>query len=155
MPDDKPFKTALDRAMRYCSRRESCISDVNAKLESWGVSSKNKEKVINVLINEKFIDEQRYATAFVKDKFNFNKWGKLKISAHLKSKNIPGEIIKSALYNIDNELYFQTLKELLSGHKRFIKAKNEYDLKARLLRFGLSRGFESSLIYEVLNDTGL
>jgi len=155
MSDDKPLKTALDRAMRACSQRESCIGDINAKLESWGVSSKNKEKIINVLINEKFIDEKRFATAFVKDKFNFNKWGKLKITAHLKSKNIPGEIIKSALYNIDDELYFQTLKELLSGHKRFIKAKNNYDLKARLLRFGLSRGFESSLIYEVLNDTSL
>ncbi len=155
MSDDKIFKSALDRAMRYCSQRELCISDVNAKLESWGVSSKNKEKIINFLIDEKFIDEQRYATAFVKDKFNFNKWGKLKISAHLKSKNIPGEIITSALHNIDNELYFQVLKELLSVRKRSIKAKNKYDLKARLLRFGLSRGFESSLIYEVLNDTSL
>ncbi len=155
MPENSFFKTALTKAMRYCSTRESCRSDINNKLQSWGVTSKEAEKIIHILIDEKFIDEERYATAFVKDKFNFNKWGRIKIAVHLKAKNIPGEIIKSALDNIDNELYRQTLKELLSAHRRSVKAKNQFDLKARLLRYGLSKGFESHLLYEVLNDPDL
>jgi regulatory protein len=122
------------------------------KLNSWGLGDIDSEKIISLLIKENFINEDRFAQAFVKDKFNYNKWGKVKITAHLRVKNIPGDIIRTALDVIDNELYKKTLSDLISGHRRFVKAKNQYELKAKLLRYGLSKGFESNLLYDLFND---
>ncbi|MFA5818727.1 MAG: regulatory protein RecX [Bacteroidales bacterium] len=152
MSENALFKTTLSKAMVQCSRREFCCSEIRAKLYSWGLGDIDSEKIISVLIKENFINEDRFAQAFVKDKFNYNKWGKVKIAAHLRGKNIPGDIIRTALDVIDNELYKKTLSDLISGHRRFVKAKNQYDLKAKLLRYGLSKGFESSLLYDILND---
>lgn len=152
MSENTLFKTALNKAMAICSRREFCCSEIRGKLLSWSVSGIDTEKIINILIKENFINEERYTQAFVKDKFNYNKWGKVKIASHLRAKNIPTNILRTALETIDNDLYKKTLRDLISGHRRFIKAKNQYDLKAKLLRFGLSKGFESSLIYDLIND---
>ncbi len=152
MAEGTLYKTALNKAMAQCSRREYCCDDVRNKLTSWGISGNDSEKIIANLIKENFIDEQRFAIAFVKDKFNYNKWGKIKISAHLRHKKIPGEIIKQALDTIDYDIYTKVLKDLITSHRRSVKSKNQYDLKAKLLRYGLSKGFESSLLYEVLNE---
>jgi regulatory protein len=78
----------------------------------------------------------------------------LKISAHLRAKNIPGNIIDQALNTLDNEEYKQMLNNLLTSHRRSVKAKNQYDLKAKMMRYGLSKGFESSLLYDLLNEMG-
>jgi len=152
MSENALFKTALSKAMAQCSRREFCSSDIRNKLQIWGVGNNDAEKIISILIKENFINELRYATAFVKDKFNYNKWGKVKIAAHLKIKNIPSDIIRSALDSIDNVLYVKFLKDLIAAHRRSVKSKNQYDLKAKLLRYGLSKGFESSLLYDLLNE---
>ncbi len=152
MTENSLFKEALTKAMSQCSRRELCRSEVESRLESWGVPQKDSIKIINLLTKENFINEERYARAFVKDKFNYNKWGKIKITAHLKSKKVSSEAIRNGLESIDNDLYLNTLKALMQSHRRTVKAKNQYDLKAKMLRFGLSRGFESNLLYDILND---
>jgi regulatory protein len=152
MSESTLFKTALRRSMAECSRRELCISEVRTKLQSWGIKDAEEDKIINILIEEKFINESRYATAFVKDKFSYYKWGRIKISMHLNAKNIPGDIIRKAIDIIDSDVYKKTLIDLLSARRRSVKAKNQYDLKAKLLRYGLSKGFESSLLYDILNE---
>jgi len=153
MGESAIYKTALNKAMAQCSRREYCCSDIRNKLISWNTGENDIDKIITVLLNENFINEQRFANAFVKDKFNYNKWGKIKISAHLKAKKIPGDIIKSALNSIDYDYYTKNLKDLISAHRKSVKAKNQYELKAKLLRYGLSKGFESNLLYDLLNET--
>lgn len=153
MPEDELFKTNLARAMALCSGREYCSADITNKLQGWGLSADNTARVIDILIIEKFIDDNRYASAFVRDKFNSARWGKTKISAHLKAKGIPADIISSALASIDSDLYRKTLADLLLAHRKFIKAKNQYDLKGKLWRFGISRGFESDLLYQIINET--
>jgi regulatory protein len=152
MADKELFTVALKKAMNQCSQREYCIEDIRSKLSLWGIENDDSEKILEILNKENFINETRYASAFVRDKFKYNKWGKVKITAHLKTKNISGEVIRLALDNIDNEQYIKFIRELIIGHRRKIKAKNQYDLKAKLLRYGLSKGFESSLLYEILND---
>jgi regulatory protein len=154
MSENELIRIALQKAMAECSRRELCCDDMRNKLLQWGVESDSAEKIIERLISENFINEARYAAAFTRDKFKYNKWGKVKIAVHLKAKKLPPDIINSALESIDNELYFRFLKELIEGHKRLVKAKNQYDLKAKLLRYGLSKGFESSLLYDILNEMG-
>jgi regulatory protein len=152
MSEDTLFKTSLKKAMDLCARHEFCCSEIRYKLQSWGVGSNDNEKIIDLLLSENYINEARFSNAFVKDKFNFNKWGKVKIAAHLRAKNIPGGIIRQSLDTIDNDLYNKTLAELINGHRRSVRAKNQYDLKAKLLRYGLSKGYESSLLYDLLND---
>lgn len=152
MSEKELFRTALSKAMGQCSRREYCSEDIRNNLMLWGVGTDDTKEIITILIKDNFVNELRYSTAFVKDRFNYNKWGKVKISSHLKAKHIPSDIIKAALDTIDNVHYTEVLKEILASHKKFIKAKNKYELKAKLLRYGLSKGFESSLLYDHLND---
>ena len=152
MPDDTLFKTALNRAMALCSRREYCTEDISHKITAWGLDEKDSVKIIRILKDENFINETRYANAFVRDKFNYNKWGKIKIAIYLKRKRIPSQMIDAALKGIDDDLYKKTIKDLVFIHRKNIKAKNSYELKAKLLRYGLSKGYESSLLYDILDD---
>ena len=151
---DELFKIALGKAMAQCSRRELCYDDIRNKLQLWGIDNNNASKIIEILQKENFVNESRYAAAFARDKFKYNKWGKVKIAAHLKSKKIPSDIVREAVDSIDHEQYIRFIRELLDSHKKTVKSKNQYDLKAKLLRYGLSKGFESSLLYDVLNEIG-
>jgi len=137
--------------MALCSKSEHCISDIKEKLMNWGLNDTDSDRIIKELMRENFINEERYSTAFVKDKFRYNKWGKMKLSAHLKHKKIPAEIITLALGVIDNAEYKKVLTDLITSHQRSVKAKNSYELKAKLFRYGVAKGFESSLMYEILN----
>lgn len=152
MSDNASYKESLEKSMAQCSRKELCIDDIRKKLLLWGTPENDIEKILKVLLKEKFIDETRYASAFVRDKFKYNKWGKAKIAAHLKSKKLPSEIIGTALNVIDHDQYVKFLRGLLEGHRKTVKARNQTDLKAKLLRYGLSKGFESSLLYDILNE---
>jgi regulatory protein len=145
------YKTALSKAMHLCSEREWCKSDIRQKLISWGVGTEDAEKILEILIRDKYIDELRYASAFTSDKFRYNKWGKIKIGTALRVKRIPSGIISQALQAIDSHEYTELLKSIIEKKRRSVKAKNQYDLKGKLLRHCLSKGFESELIYEMLN----
>lgn len=151
MAETQLFKSALSKAMALCSRREYCTDDISIKLQSWKVSESDSDKIIATLIKENFINEKRYAEAFVKDKFRYNRWGKVKIRANLKMKKIQGETISSALDLIDKDQYRKTIEELLANHRKSVKSKNQYDLKGKLLRYGLSKGFESDLLYDIIS----
>jgi len=146
------YQAALSKAMALCSKSEYCINDIRTRISSWGVEGKDAEKIITVLVKEKFIDEKRFAGFFVRDKFKFNKWGKVKIAAHLRMKKISHETIEEALNTIDNEQYMAVLKGLITEHRRHIKAKNQFDLKGKLLRYGQSKGFENRLLFDLLNN---
>ena len=81
-PEKSRTSEALNRAMALCSRTEYCISDIRQKLESWGLESDKAGDVIAILIKENFINEERYAGAFARDKYRYNKWGRVKIVSH-------------------------------------------------------------------------
>ena len=89
MAENEIYKTALSRAMALCAGREQCIKDIRQKLISWNVALHDTGRIIDTLVRENFINEERYAGAFVKDKFTCNRWGKVKIAAHLRAKGIP------------------------------------------------------------------
>ena len=149
---NESYNRALKRAMSLCAGREICLSDIKQKLNGWGVEDQDKQKIIDRLIDDKFIDERRYALAFVKDKFLYNKWGKIKLSAALRMKNIADDAIREALDSIDEEIYRAALKSIITNHRKTLKSRSLYDLKGKLLRYGMSKGFESHLIYDLLNE---
>jgi regulatory protein len=151
MAEETLYNVALSKAMALCSRREYCPEDIRLKLQSWGLGENDTLSVVEILEKENFLNENRYAEAFVKDKFKYNKWGKVKIAAHLKMKKLSPGIIKSAMGCIDDESYRKVLKDLIVSHRRTVKAKNQYDLKGKLLRYGLSKGFESELLYDIIS----
>ena len=151
MAENMAYNTALNKAMATCAEREWCYSDMRKKLTLWGIKGNNIEKILDHLTQSKFIDEERYAVAFARDRFRYNKWGRIKIGSALKMKRIPEELIRNALDTIDDTEYLDLLKSILEIHRKNIKAKNQFDLKGKLLRHCLSKGFESHLVYDLLN----
>jgi regulatory protein len=139
------YDMLLKKAATYCSRQEVCACDMKNKLDSWGATAVQAQKLISYLEKEKYIDDNRYCRSFVNDKFRFNKWGKLKISRALQLKQIPSSLISSALDDIDVSLYEKMLQELLTKKNREVKARNDYERHAKLMNFALGRGFEFSV----------
>lgn len=152
MTDIKKNSEMLQKAQHLCSGREYCVSDIKGKLTTWGADEKTVAEIISALKKERFIDEERYAGAFARDRFKYQKWGKIKITAHMKQKHLPSAVISAGLATIDESEYRRTLLEILSTHHKNIKAKNQFDLKGRLIRHALAKGYESHLVYEMVND---
>lgn len=146
------YEEALSKAMYICSKAEKCISEIRQKLRDWGIEEDASKQIIDRLIEERFIDEGRYAHYFVRDKVKFNKWGKTKISFMLKTKGLPDSLIKESIEEISDSDYMELLIELLSGKEQKTKAEDDYEKKAKLIRFAQSRGFEYDLIEKALKQ---
>lgn len=142
---------ALNKAAAYCTTCERCISEVKAKLDAWGVRYSSQQTIIDKLIDEKFIDEKRYCTAFTNDKLRFNHWGRIKIQAKLKEKKLPRELITDAIENIDEEEYNNILRTLIKNKSKETSNVEDRKKREKLLRFAASRGFEPALIMKQLN----
>jgi regulatory protein len=146
---------AYDKAALLCSRSEKCSSEIVDKLKLWGLSADESESVIKKLISEKYLDNERFARAYAKDKFRFNRWGRQKIEYMLRAKHINQEIVKIALEEITDEGYADELLRLIADKEKTIKAKDRYDKRNKLMRFAMGRGFESGKIYAVLKELGI
>ncbi len=146
------FDELLHKAASYCSISEHCISEVELKLKAWGVESDKADKIIDRLKEENFINEKRFCIAFVKDKFHFNKWGKIKISYSLKQKGLENSLITNALNTIDDGEYEEMLAVLLKTKLKTIKWEYEYEKMGKLFNFAQSRGFESAVIDKVVRN---
>ena len=150
MKKEYTLEELLHKVASYCSISEHCISEVEEKLSAWGVSVTDKQKIIDRLISEDFINEKRFCIYFVKDKFRFNKWGKIKISYILKQKGLSNELINKALETIDDGEYEEMLASILKTKLAGLKYEYEYEKQGKLFRFAQSRGFESNIIDRAL-----
>ncbi len=147
------YKEALQRAAALCSRQEQCTSHIRGKLKEWQIPEAETERILQKLQQEKFLDDNRYATFYVKDKFRFNRWGRIKISHMLRQKEVKENDIQNALDQIDEESYFQTCLDLIKSKSKTLKEKNQYTRKGKLYRFAAGHGFEPDLIHRVLKMT--
>ncbi len=141
---------ALNKAAAYCTACERCISEVTAKLARWGVDSSAQRRIVERLINENFISEQRYARAFVVDKLRFNRWGRLKIAAALREKKVPAELLAEALTTIEDEEYMRIMQAVVATKRRELRGKDDYASQQKILRFAAGRGFEPHLIMKAI-----
>jgi len=139
------------RVSAMCSLSEHCLSEISDKMDKWAVSKDAQFRILKKLIEEKYIDEERYCKSFVHDKFVYNKWGKMKITKELRSKKISLQCIESQLSKIDESEYLNVLKSLLQAKKKTIRGKSEYEINGKLIRFALGRGFEIDVIRLCLN----
>lgn len=149
------YEEALSKAMFICSKAEKCISEIRQKLSDWGIEDKDSVQIINYLVEEKFIDEERYAHFFVRDKFKFNKWGKNKIVFMMKSKKLDDSLIKEAISEISDSDYMNTIIDLISNKSKKTKSINEYEKKGKLIRFAQGRGFDYESIIKAMEQIDL
>lgn len=133
---------ALSRVAAYCSTSEHCRAEITEKLQRWGIAYDAVERILDRLVEEKYIDEERYCRAFIRDKYRFAKWGKVKIMQALQQKKISWHTFFPFLDEIEEEEYLAILRDLLDKKNKSIHAENEYELNGKLIRFALSRGFE-------------
>lgn len=147
-----PFDKALLKAAALCSKSEKCAFDIEQKLLQWGLSVNDTAKIISHLRDEKYIDELRFATYFTRDKFRFNKWGRVKISYALRLKKIPRTIIEEALSVIDPDDYIKTARELIDSKCRLIRGCDDYIRKMKVLRFVTGHGFEPDIVSDLLKN---
>lgn len=133
-----------------CSLRETCRKDVQTKLERRGADAKTIEDILTRLEKDGFIDENRYARAFVHDKYLFDKWGRLKIRNSLRLKGISQGDINDALQQINEEIYLDNLKSIVENKRLTTKADTSFALSQKLLRFATSRGYEPRLVFPFL-----
>ena len=141
---------AYYKAERYCALQERCIAEVRAKFYEWEVAAAEGEKIIEELLKEDFINEERFATVFARGKFRIKKWGKIKIKYALGHFNIPSPYINNALKEINNSDYKRALEKIITDKSKMVKAASPALKKKKLLQYALSKGYESELVWEVL-----
>ena len=133
-----------------CSVSEQCLSDIEAKLSKYELPEEEKARILRHLVEEKYIDDRRYAEAFVRDKYRFNKWGRIKIAQGLRMKGIDSESISTAMDVIDETEYLNILRDLIKAKRKSTHGKNDYEINGKLVRFATGRGFEYSAIRQCM-----
>jgi len=136
------YSEALATAAGYCSMSEHCISEVVEKTRRYELTVEEQATLIRHLMGEGYLNENRYVKAFVKDRFRYNKWGRIKIRYMLRQKGLSSSLIEEGLSEIQEEEYMEMLTDLLRQKKRSTKANSSYELRGKLLRFAAGRGFE-------------
>jgi len=141
-----------ERIAAYCAYQERCIAEVRSKLEELGLNPSQIDPVLDKLTNEGFLNEERFAEAFVKGRFTLKKWGRIRIRQELKMRDIPEDIIIKAIEQIDGEEYWAVLKYLAERKWKLTQEPNELKKKAKVQRFLVFRGFENDLIRDVIGE---
>ena len=139
------------KASYYCSLSEHCIKKVRDKLVQWETPKEFIDPIIEKLLEQDYINEERFSRAFVKDKFRFNHWGRIKIQTHLRALEISSGKIAKAIEEINEDEYAEILDEIVEKKRKTIKKGTDLEVRAKLLRHALSRGFEYDLIASKLN----
>lgn len=142
---------ALHRIAAYCSKAERCELDVKRKLEKWELAPITINSIIVRLRNENFLNDGRFTKAFIKDKIEFNKWGKIKISYELRKKNIPEFLIDTCFSELESNIFETPLSRILSNKLKSVKANNEYEKRIKLTRFALGRGYSYEEVQKCLS----
>ena len=134
-----------------CAQAEHCEQEMRDKMKHWKLDETTQDRIIARLIKERYIDEERYARAFVKDKIRYNKWGHRKVQQALWQKQIDNGIQQRGLDEIDEKDYLDVLRPLLLQKRKATKAGSDYELNQKLVRFALGRGFTFDIIRQCLD----
>ena len=144
----------LDKMAKYCAYQERCVKDVKDKLKTFDIPQEEKTKILDYLLDNRFVNDERFAKIFVQSKSNQNDWGTNKIRYHLIQKGIAKDIIEEALGQTDEEVYRQRLIEILKTKAKTIKAASDFEKKRKLAAYAMQKGFEGALVWEVIKLIG-
>ena len=143
---------AIERIKNYCALQDRCQWDVIQKLREWGLQQATKDHILEILITNKFIDEERFSTSFCRGKFRIKNWGKRKIVNELRQKQISSICINTGLKEIDEKEYDLVLEKLFYQKERSIKDKNQFIRKTKIANFLIQRGFENNLVWDKIRE---
>ena len=145
------YEVALQRLSALCASAEHCEYEMTEKMRKWEVEESDCERIMEYLRKAKFVDDERYARAFVKDKIKYNKWGRRKVEQGLWAKHITEDIRQRVLDEVDDSQYKSVLTDLLKSKRRSIKAANDYEMNRKLIKFALSRGFDYAIVRQCID----
>ena len=146
------FEQGLQRAAGLCCQSEHCVADITEKLLRWGVSREDSDRIIDRLIDEKYIDESRYALAYVRDKVRFSHWGRVKIKSMLRMLRISEQDISNAFDSFDEDEYLGVLEGVIESKRKTLPDAESYASRVKLIRFALQRGFEMHEIAKFISE---
>ena len=141
---------AYQKLTDLCARSEHCQQEMLEKMRQWGVSEEEQAQVMERLINERYVDDERFARAFIYDKIRYSKWGRRKVEQALWLKHIDDSISKPLLDKVDDEEYLNILRPMLKQKRKSTKANSEYELTMKLIRFAMGRGFTMDIIKQCI-----
>ena len=141
---------ALQKLKHYCGYQERCHSEVKQKMYDLGVNKKEHDELIASLIEEKYLDEERFAIAFAGGKFRIKQWGRVKIKHELRHKQVSDYSVKKALLQIDENEYLGLLKKLAAEKIKTLKNEQYLVRKKKTIDYLLQRGFEMELIMQAM-----
>ena len=145
---DKTPDEALAALMRLCARAEKSEGDARRLMRGWGLAERDAEGVLAKLVRDRFIDDARYAGAFVREKLRLSGWGEYKIRTALQRKRIDRALIDAALAEADRSGMDERLRRQLERKARTAKYTTQYELKTKLIRYGLSLGYDYETVVE-------
>ena len=153
MTKQKTEQEAYLQLAAACAQAEHCEQEMRDKMKRWGMAPEAQNRVVERLTKERYIDNERYARAFVKDKVRYNKWGRRKVEQALWTKHIDEGIRQRVLDEVDDEEYIAVLRPLLQQKRKSVKANSDYELNGKLMKFAMSRGFTMDIIRQCINVT--
>lgn len=142
----------LDKMAKFCAYQERCVKDVKDKLRTFDISQEEKDKILEYLMENRFVNDERFAKSFVRGKINQSGWGVNKIRFHLIQKGIDKDIIEEVLGQTDEEFYRQRLVDVLKTKAKTVKADSDFEKKRKLAAYAMQKGFEAALVWEVLKE---
>ena len=145
----------LDKMAKYCAYQERCVKDVRDKLKAFDIPQTEKDKILDYLLDNRFVNDERFAKSFVRGKVNQSGWGLNKIRFHLIQKGIAKETIDEALEQTDEDVYRQRLIDILTTKSKTIKGDSDFERKRKLAAYAMQKGFEGNLVWEVLKDLAI
>ena len=151
MKKEKTEEEAFLQLASLCANAEHCQYEMLEKMKRWELSDEAQARVLARLVEERYVDDRRYARAFVKDKIRYNKWGHRKVQQGLWMKRIDKDIQDEVLDEIEETEYLNVLKPLLKQKRKSIKANSDYELNQKLVRFAYGRGFTFDIIRQCLD----
>lgn len=143
------------KAESFCAYQERSQFEIRNKLYEWGLHHKEVEEIISELIDQNFLNEERFALAYTLGKFRIKGWGRLKIKQGLKLKGVPDKLIAKSLKAIDGDDYFSKLEQLLEKKSKTIAEKDPFKRRYLLTRYAAGKGYEADLISELLINNKL
>ena len=146
------IKIALERLKNFCTLQDRCQFDVIQKMKEWGLLELTQYHILEILISDKYIDEERYAQSFSRGKFRIKKWGRIKIANELRKKQISNICINKGLKEIEDEEYEILLNNLLEKKNNSLKDKNHFARKKKIASFLIQRGFEGNLVWDKIRE---
>lgn len=141
---------ALKKILHYCDYQDRCKKEIFAKLNTFELTEDDRNFIVDFLLEEGYINDERYCRSYVKSKLNLKKWGVNKIKLSLITKGVDRDIIEAVVSEIDQDSYKEELVKLLENKK--INESDPYKRKAKLIRYAVGKGYSLSMVMEILGN---